>query len=148
MDIRTEADAENKVLFDAEQYVQQSMAANKIVLRLAGLTGYNRMLARFFAGKSDIAGGNEPVNLVHRDDVLGAIVFVLEKGFANKVINICSPQHPTREAFYTQLCNRFGLAAPHFSSEPAPWKKISSDVVTQLGYVWQFPDPFTYTYSN
>ncbi len=145
--IQTEADAENKILYDAEQYVQQSNATVKIILRLAGLTGYDRMLARFFAGKTALTGGNEPVNLVHRDDVLGAIVFVLEHRMKNTVLNICSPEHPERADFYIQLCERFGLAAPHFSEEPAPWKKISSEVFTQMGYVWKFPNPYTYTYT-
>jgi nucleoside-diphosphate-sugar epimerase len=150
-EIKIISDAGNKVLFEAEQYLQHAdIAANKIILRLGGLTGYDRMLARFFAGKTELAGGNEPVNLLHRDDAIGAILFLIKKELLqDKILNVCSPQHPTREAFYTQLCNRFNLAAPLFSEAlHGDWKKISSDAISQMGYQWLFPDPYAYSYAH
>jgi len=149
-DIKSISDAENKVLFEAEQYIQQAdNAAHKIILRLGGLTGYERMLARFFAGKTELAGGNEPVNLLHRDDAIGAVLFLIKKDILqNQIVNVCSPEHPTREAFYTALCNRFGLAKPNFSEALyGDWKKISSDKLSEMGYVWIFPDPYQYSYT-
>jgi nucleoside-diphosphate-sugar epimerase len=143
-----EADAENKVLFRAEQYVQSSTIKDKIILRLGGLTGYERMLARFFAGKTELAGGNEPVNLVHRDDVISVMLFLLNTKSGSVVLNVCSPQHPTRRDFYTHLCGRFSLAQPVFPEKlHAAWKEISTDALARLGYVWIYPDPYQYSYT-
>lgn len=147
-DIVEEADAGNKVLFKAEKYIQSCDIKEKLILRLGGLTGYERMLARFFAGKSELAGGNEPVNLIHRDDVISAILFLLNKKTESVVLNVCSPMHPTRKELYTYLCKQFNLDKPDFSEEKhTDWKKISTDKLSELGYSWIFPDPFGYTYT-
>lgn len=147
-DIASESDTGNKTLFRAEEYVQASEIKEKLILRLGGLTGYERMLARFFAGKSELAGGNEPVNLVHRDDVIAVISFLLKKEIGSAVLNVCSPLHPARKDFYTQLCERFNLARPDFSEQKyADWKEISTDALSSLGYVWIFPDPYAYSYT-
>lgn len=147
-DIKDEADAENKILFRAEKYVQSSNIQDKIILRLGGLTGYERMLARFFAGKTELAGGNEPVNLVHRDDVISVILFLLKKELGSLVLNVCSPQHPSRRDFYTQLCERFALAQPIFPEQlHADWKEISTSKLAALGYTWIFPNPYQYSYT-
>lgn len=147
-DIKDEADAENKILFRAEKYVQSSTIQDKIILRLGGLTGYERMLARFFAGKSELAGGNEPVNLIHRDDVISVILFLLQKKSGSLVLNVCSPQHPNRRDFYTKLCERFALAQPTFPEQlHADWKEISTRELAALGYSWIYPDPYQYSYT-
>lgn len=148
-DILSESDAENKILYQAEQHVLESNIPIKIIVRLGGLTGYERMLGRFFAGKKEVTGGNEPVNLVHRDDVIGAISFIMKNTNDTSVFNICSPLHPTRRMFYEQLCARFNLEIPIFPAAlNAEWKEVSSDKLTQFGYKWIFENPtdFTYTY--
>lgn len=147
-DIVTEADVENKILFWAEKYVQSSTIKNKLILRLGGLTGYERMLARFFAGKSELVGGNEPVNLVHRDDVISVILFLLENESIRLVLNVCSPLHPSRKDFYTQLCERFNLAPPIFPEQlHADWKEISTNELSKLEYSWIFTNPYHYSYT-
>lgn len=147
-DVIEEVDAENKILFRAEKHIQSSAIKDKLILRLGGLTGYERMLARFFAGKSELAGGNEPVNLVHRDDVISVILFLLKNESKSLVLNVCSPLHPSRKDFYTQLCERFDLAQPIFPEQlHADWKEISTERLSRLGYSWIFPDPYQYSYT-
>jgi len=147
-DIQEEDDAENKILAHAEKAIQESGIKQRIVLRMGGLTGYDRMLARFFAGKVDLKGWNEPVNLVHRDDAVGCILFVLEKEIEEEVLNVCSPEHPSRKDFYTTLCANKGLQQPLFDINTlANWKEVSSEKISSLGYVWKYPDPFNYTYN-
>ncbi|HSY61952.1 MAG TPA: NAD(P)-binding domain-containing protein [Cytophaga sp.] len=147
-DVVEEADAENKILFRAEKYIQSGKIKDKIILRLGGLTGYDRMLARFFAGKSELAGGNEPVNLIHRDDVIAVILFLLKRESGSIVLNVCSPQHPSRKDFYTELCERFALVQPIFPEQLyADWKEISTNELAGLGYSWIFPDPYQYSYT-
>jgi nucleoside-diphosphate-sugar epimerase len=146
--VKSEADAGNKIVYEAEQYVLSSEIPEKLVLRLGGLTGYERILARFFAGKQELAGGNEPVNLVHRDDVISAIVFLLNEKKVSGIVNICSPIHPTKRVFYTFLCEKFELNAPIFPEKlDGDWKEISSNKLTRLGYKWIFENPLDFAYA-
>lgn len=147
-DVQTLEDAENVVLAEAEKHIYASSIKQRIVLRMGGLTGYDRMLARFFAGKTDLKGWNEPVNLVHRDDAVGSILFVLKKELDKETFNVCAPEHPNRMEFYSELCTRMNLQQPHFDTNTmAAWKEVSSEKISGLGYVWKYPNPFTFTYS-
>ena len=147
-EIRNIEDAENKVLAEAESYIQNCVIKDRIILRMGGLTGYDRMLARFFAGKTELQGWNEPVNLVHRDDATGSILYVIEKNIKSDVFNICAPEHPSRKDFYTALCAKLNLPQPQFNTNAfADWKEVSSEKISQLGYVWKYPNPFEFTYA-
>jgi nucleoside-diphosphate-sugar epimerase len=146
--VKSEADAGNKIVYEAEKYILSSEIPEKLVLRLGGLTGYERILARFFAGKDALAGGNEPVNLVHRDDVISAIVFLLNEKKLVGIVNVCSPIHPTKRVFYTYLCEQFKWNLPIFPEKlDGDWKEISSDKLTRLGYKWIFENPLDFTYA-
>jgi len=148
-DVTNVSEAGNMILAEAEEYIRQSAIPNKIILRLGGLTGYNRMLAKFFAGKKNIAGGNQPVNLLHRDDAVAAVIFIIEKNIQNETLNVCSPLHPKRKDFYQNLCKRFELELPDFSEElTESWKEVSVKKLQEEGYVFKFPDPDLYTYSS
>ena len=117
-------------------------ARNATVLRLAGLYGYDRQPGRRLAGR-DVSGGSVPVNLVHRDDVLNALLGVIEQGVRGVTLNVCAPHHPTRLEVYTHQAERLGLAAPHFV-EPhlQGYKLVSSEaLITMLGFSFRHPDP-------
>jgi nucleoside-diphosphate-sugar epimerase len=147
-DVTNVAEAGNTILADTEEYIKQSIIPNKIILRLGGLTGYNRMLAKFFAGKKNLAGGNQPVNLLHCDDAIAAVIFIIEKNIQNETLNVCSPLHPQRKDFYQGLCKRFELELPDFSEElMESWKEVSVKKLQEEGYVFKFPDPDAYTYT-
>ena len=140
----------NRVLFEAEEIVR-SLDTNYCILRMGGLTGYDRNLVRFFAGKKDLKGGESPVNLIHRDDCMGIIASLIgtdSREVWNETYNCCSPVHPLRKDFYTGLARRFELPLPEFiSGDRSGWKMISPDkLISRLGYWYIFPDPMFYTY--
>ena len=137
-------DAENisasgRAILAAEHLLRQR---NGVTLRLAGLYGYDRQPGRRLAGR-DVSGGNAPVNLVHRDDVVRAILRVLETDLRGATLNVCAPQHPTRREVYTRQAERLGLAPPNFV-EPhmQGYKLVSSEALaTTLGFTFRYPDP-------
>jgi len=112
------------------------------VLRLAGLYGYDRQPGRSLAGR-EVSGGDARVNLVHRDDVLRAIVQVLEAGVRDATFNVCADRHPTRYEVYTRQAERFGFAPPRFAPPHAQDDKcVSSEALkTALGFAFRYPDP-------
>ena len=112
------------------------------VLRLAGLYGYDRQPGRRLAGR-EVSGGGARVNLGHRDDVLRAIVRVLEGNVRDATFNVCAEHHPTRREVYTRQAERLGLEPPRFVAPHAhPYKCVSSEALkTALGFTFRHPDP-------
>ena len=129
----------------AERVFYGATAFDTTILRLAGLYGYGRHPARYFAGRQHLAGGEAPVNLVHRDDVIGAIAAVLERESRGATFNVCADHHPTRRRLYTACAERLGLELPVFDGPEAEGYKIVSNrrIKERLGYSFAYPDPMT-----
>ena len=117
-------------------------ARGAVILRLAGLYGYDRQPGRSLSGQ-DVSGGDARVNLVHRDDVVRVMVQVIKEGVQNVTFNVCADLHPTRREVYSRQAERLGFAPPRFI-EPhmKDHKLVSSEALkTALGFVFRYPDP-------
>lgn len=140
----TEEDAQNpdkrsgRAVLAAEEVLRDH--PNATILRLAGLYGYDRQPGRRLAGK-EVTGGDAPVNLVHRDDVVSVLVKVIEENIQG-VFNVCADKHPSRQEVYTAQAERLGFEPPHFV-EPshADYKEVSSEKLKGLGYEFQHGNP-------
>jgi nucleoside-diphosphate-sugar epimerase len=141
----TELNTGNMSIFQAEQCVLKSTVQQKYVLRLGGLAGANRFLARHFSGKSDLKGGNHPVNLLHQEDAILAITHIIENEPESGIYNVCSSKHPTRKELYTYDCQRFDKPLPHFKDETESSKIISSEKISKL-YSFKYNDPKKFEY--
>lgn len=97
-----------------------------VILRLAGLYGEDRHPAKYMAGRKDIADGEAPVNLVHRDDVIQVTVKVIEEHTKGEIFNVCSSNHPAKMEIYTLIADRLGMKKPDFSKGGADEKLVSS----------------------
>ncbi len=119
-----------------------------VILRCGGLTGYDRNLGKYFAGKTQLKEGHCPVNLIHRDDVINIIQHLVDFNVDNEVINICAPLHPLKKSFYTQLCERFNMPLPSFvENDESAFKIVSVDkLVDKLGYRFIYEDPYLFDY--
>jgi len=142
----TESTSGNLSIFHAEQCIRKSSIEHNYVLRLGGLAGANRFLARHFSGKSDLKGGNHPVNLLHQDDAVYAIAHFIENEIESGIYNVCSPTHPTRKELYTLDCQRFGLPLPHFKDEKESSKIISSEKIRGF-FEFKYSDPKEFEYT-
>ena len=120
-----DADLQNPIV-QAESIVCESGIPSTI-LRMSGLFGPGRHPGKFLAGKSDVRGGDTPVNLVHLDDCIGIIVNIIQHNVWNKVLNVCADGHPTRRTFYTQAAIELGLQPPVFSEDFGTDYKIVSN---------------------
>ncbi len=127
-----------KILLEAEQLLSAETAFTTTIIRFGGLFGPGRDPGRFFAGKTDIANGDAPVNMIHLSDCIGVSLSLLEKKAFGNVFNAVSPQHPSRAEFYTNAANKSGLAIPQFISEKKNWKIVESvNVPKLLQYAFQ-----------
>lgn len=112
-----------------------------IVLRLGGLMGEERFVAKYFSGK-EIDGGDCPVNYVHQKDVLA----ILERTINNLdsgIYNVVAPEHPSKKEVGDADCERRGM--PKAIWQPgvcSSFKLVSSEKLIQtLGYSFLKPNP-------
>jgi nucleoside-diphosphate-sugar epimerase len=118
-------------IFEAEQIVQNARNISSTILRFGGLIGPGRNLAKFFAGKKDIANGLAPVNLLHLEDCIKLTQHIIAADAFGYVFNACSPDHPTRMDMYTMVSEISGLEKPYFLQELTKWKLIDGNEVSK-----------------
>lgn len=112
-----EENASTNHLAYAEQVLHNYLQDRLTIIRMAGLIGPNRHPAKFFAGRSGIPNGNQPVNLIEQKESIQIILHVLTKNYWGKIVNACTSNHPTRKAYYTDSCRLFGFELPDFIEE-------------------------------
>ena len=128
-----------------EQWLHDLPGTTVDILRLAGLVGPARHPGRFLAGKTGLSHGRQGVNLVHLDDVISAIVMLLEQPAQGAVYNLCAEGHPSREDYYTRLAANAGWIPPVFDGEPATiaGKEVNGQrICRERGFRYQWPDPY------
>lgn len=116
-----------------------------LILRICGLYGEDRHPAKFMAGRKDIAFGDAPVNLVHRDDLIQITEKIINEDIRGDVFNVCSSCHPTRSETYTTIAERLELDKPTFREGGSERKTVSSKkLVDQLGIEFLHDDPLEF----
>lgn len=132
-----------KALLKFETLLKDSSDFKTTILRFAGLIGYDRMPGRFLAGKKEVANGEAPINLIHRDDCINIIQEIIGKDIWGETLNACSDVHPKRKDYYINAANKMGLTPPDFiDTEKYTYKIINNDKLKRiLNYSFQYPDP-------
>ncbi|ASS49269.1 MAG: hypothetical protein A3D31_03910 [Candidatus Fluviicola riflensis] len=128
----------------AEHTLRELLKDRLTIVRFAGLIGPNRHPVRNMIKSGILYSVNQPVNLIHQQDAVGLIEYVIENQLWGETINGCAPQHPTRGAYYTCMANQLELTPPLFEDTPGESKLVSPEKSLKLGYVYQFPDPFDF----
>ena len=137
----------NPALFKAEQIALESKIPVHI-LRLGGLAGADRLLARHFSGKTNLKNGNSPVNLLHQEDAVNVIELFVLNSFESGIYNVCSPYHPSKRELYESDSARMDLPLPQFEVDVVGGKEISPQkLIKTTGYQFRFPDPKEFTYN-
>jgi nucleoside-diphosphate-sugar epimerase len=138
-----------KALVLVEQQLKEAYADQLTILRLAGLAGPDRHPGRWFAGKENVAGGNQYINLVHQADVLAMMQAVMAQNTWGHTLNVCSDQHPTKSEFYPLAAKQLGLKPPTFEQvkENSPHGKYieNSSAKTLLDFSYRYPDPRSFS---
>lgn len=132
-----------RVLVELERWLHELPNTSVDILRLAGLVGADRHPGRFLAGKVDVKGGSQGVNLVHQDDVIAAIQLLLQRPKGGHVYNLCAPGHPVKKAFYPALAEQLHLEPPRFADEVEQDGRLinGNRICSELGFEYQYPDP-------
>ncbi|RLS51958.1 MAG: SDR family oxidoreductase [Planctomycetota bacterium] len=137
---------------DAEHLFADPALAPKTwtILRLAGLYGPGRLIARVEGLKASSPVGGNPeawLNLIHRDDAVTICERTLDGLVPSATFLVCDDRPITRQEYYRTLALRIGAPEPIFS-ESVPtrqgttgWnKRCSSQRIKQQYQVeWRYP---------
>lgn len=126
-------------LIEAEQIFRSNPNFETTILRFGGLIGEDRSPEKFLSGKKNIKNPDGPINLIHREDCIGIIKKILNNAHWNTDFNAAAPQHPSRESYYTSLCETKNLPLPHFDhAVPSKGKIIATEKVDRtLNYTFK-----------
>lgn len=116
-----------KQLLQVEQLFFNSGISTSIV-RFGGLYGGSRQPVRYLAGRSELRGGNSPINLVHRDDCLQILSEIIKKDAFGQIFNAVMPTHQKKRDYYQKMALELGLDPPHFTEESSSetYKQVDS----------------------
>lgn len=126
-----------KQLRQVEQLFINSEELQTTVVRFGGLLGGSRQPAKYLAGRKDLADGNAPVNLIHRDDCINILVAILKQDALGTIFNAVNPHHPKKADYYISKVKELGLEPPTFAenSSNEVYKKVDSENLKLiLGY--------------
>jgi nucleoside-diphosphate-sugar epimerase len=147
----TEPEAEtSRILLETEMLLLSSTEVSGIVLRLAGIYGPDRgyWFKQFLSGEATINGNGERIlNMVHRDDIAGAIVAALQQAKPGQIYNVVDDEPVTQLECFRWLAQRLGKPLPPFSNETgtprkrgASNKRVSNERLKEsLGYRFKYP---------
>jgi len=141
--VMTEDDAcayneKSEILLAAESLLKTEFNGDYLVLRLAGLFGPDRHPARF-VNKLKQLNQNAPANMLHLDDAVGAINFLIQNKIVNQTLNISSPEFISKADFYQAAAfdKNESITLPIITKGPKN-KQISSQKLIDLGYSFCF----------
>lgn len=114
-------------LHNAELVLLNNKNFEASVLRFGGLIGPHRHPVKYLSGRKEVKNPKAPINLVHQEDCINAILKLIDLKNDNSVWNLVYPEHPEKEVYYTKIAREKGLPEPQFDhSTPSKGKKISS----------------------
>jgi nucleoside-diphosphate-sugar epimerase len=129
---------ETHPVFLAEEAVRHS-GRKHMILRLAGLISEDRHPVKYLAGKQN-TDGQKVVNLVHREDVIAAIISILNQQVWDETFNVCFPKHPTRAEYYVEQAEHRHLSLPTFTFSEGSGKEIvSAKLIERLNFTFNNP---------
>ena len=127
-------------MLDAENTLKSIKNVDTSIIRMAGLIGPDRHPGRFFAGKENIPNGLSPVNLIHLDDCIGLIDYVIENNFWGETFNGAAPSHPNKADFYDLASQKLYNKSAKFINEKGKFKIVDSSKIISRGYEFKHPN--------
>jgi nucleoside-diphosphate-sugar epimerase len=120
-----------------------------VILRVSGIYGPGRgyWLKQFQNGEARLEGrGERTLNMVHRDDVGGAIIAALERGQPGEIYNVTDDEPVTQIELFRWLAQRLGRPVPPpAEANPGRKRAVTSKRVsnarlkTGLAYRLEYP---------
>lgn len=115
------------------------------VLRLGGLFGIERILAKHFVGKvCEI--GYQTANFIHVEDIYGVIRAMMEKQVQGKTYNVVCPEHPLKKDVIAASAAKYGYGLPSSFTDTDQTAKMVSPkrLIADLDYSFVYRSPLQF----
>jgi nucleoside-diphosphate-sugar epimerase len=133
-------DSSSKIVFEAEKVAQNK---SNVIFRVSGLVGGNRYFGKRSANRV-VEFPQSIINFVHRNDVINATKFVIEKDI-NGIFNLCSKEHPTKKEIYTFNSKKFDFEMPIFIDKESFLNRvINGSKIEKLGFEYKYNNVFEF----
>jgi nucleoside-diphosphate-sugar epimerase len=143
-----------QVLVETEQFLlaEAHKKFPALILRVAGIYGPARGHAfkQYLRGEARIEGeGARWLNMIHRDDVIGAIIAALERGTPGEIYNAADNEPVNQLKFFEWLAAELQKPLPpRVPADTEVWRKrgvtnkriSNAKLLSKLGYQFKFPD--------
>jgi len=143
-----------KILVETEKLLLDAAREKKIpavILRVAGIYGPERghLFLQYLKDAAKIPGrGERIINMIHRADLIGAIIAALKSGRAGEIYNAVDDEPVPQIHFFRWLSETLGKNMPPFVAESellerkrgATNKKVSNrKLKMEMGYQFKYP---------
>lgn len=138
-----DADLAPKLL--SGEHALRSAYPNLNVLRLGGLFGFERVMAKYFTGKvCEI--GYQTANSVHVEDIHGIVAAMMAMSTQKKTYNVVCPEHPLKKEFIAASAAKYGYDMPTAFSDADRTAKVVSpeQLIADLGYRFRYRSPLQF----
>lgn len=125
----------------AELAISSMLRDRLTIIRLSGLLGPKRYPVTALSKSGKTYQAFDRVNLIHQEDAVGLIEYVIQNKLWNKTINGCATEHPFKGQFYTEMASKLGIDPPLFEDKKRSERIISNAYSLELGYQYIYPDP-------
>ena len=144
-----------QILVETEKLLLEAAREKKIpavILRVAGIYGPERghLFLQYLKNEARITGqGERFINMIHRDDVAGAVIAALKNGRAGEIYNVVDDEPVAQIHFFRWLSETLGKWMPPFAEETAGAerkraltnKKVQNRrLKMELGYQFKYPN--------
>jgi nucleoside-diphosphate-sugar epimerase len=144
----------SKILVQTEKLLLEAAQQKKfpaVILRVAGIYGPERghLFLQYLRNEAKISGkGERLINMIHRDDLIGAIIAALKNGRTGEIYNAVDDEPVPQIHFFRWLSETLGKYMPPFSTEAETaerkrgltQKKVSNrKLKMELGYQFKYP---------
>lgn len=148
------AGATSRILVEVEHLLREAAVRRgfpAVILRVAGIYGPGRghLFLKYLRDEARLHGqGERLINMIHRDDVAGAIIRALEQGRPGEVYNVADNEPVTQREFFAWLSGQLNKPMPPLATTEEDVrrkrgltrKKVSNRKLREaLGYVLQYP---------
>lgn len=123
---------DTNVICHAENELRNLVQDRLAVLRLGGLFGTQRHPIKFLAGREMATNGSEPINLIHRKDIVRLMKHVLSENLFPLLINVSFPLSETKQSYYDQIAKKNALSLPQWGNTEGAKRVISTEKLMNL----------------
>ena len=115
-----------RVLVETERLLLQATQSRPfpaVILRVAGIYGPGRghLFQQYLKGEAKIPGeGLRIINMIHRDDLITAIIAALKNGRPGEIYNVADDEPIAHIHFFRWLSETLGKDMPPFAAEIDP----------------------------